>query len=148
MRKSDMDERGDYFTLKRYFTMLVLYNPDKESIIESGSEADAITAETVGAALLSLAFDLDAVLVDNRGATVAFQEKVTVEPSELVPAMCCHLASQRTANRAVCALSSLLRLGNMVGEEAFIRAVYKYEAPASDGKGASNALDAVLSLLE
>ena len=145
----DVEGRGNYFTLRRYLTALVLYDPNKDRPgTGSTGDEEAITAEIVAAALSSLAQDLDSIVRDERGATVAFEEKVSVQSETLVAAICRHLSNDGTADRAVRALSSLLALGNVLGDEDFAKAVYFQDTIEEKGKEARPALDAVLTLLE
>ena len=151
-------ERGNYFSMRRYLTPLQLYDGEngeqlrqafgrtssRVSFDDDGSDAGAgaagnesIRASNVAAALTSLSQDLDSVLLDS----TSFSEKVTIPADILVPAISRHLALEETSDRAIRALSNLLALGNVVGDNSFVSAVYLQE-------DASTVFDNILNLLE
>lgn len=128
----DVDQ-GNFFSMRRYLTVLHLYNPQTTTPEqESGGVA---TAANVNAALAALTVDLDQMV--NEADRLA--EKVTIPASTLVPEILKHLHSADTADRAVRCLASLLSLESVAGQTNFAVAVYLY------GKAA---LSDLLSILE
>ena len=114
-------EHGNFFSMRRYLTPLQLY--DGEDINEGGVK---FSSKNVCAALCGLSQDLQSLLLDS----TSFTEKVTIPAEILVPAICRHLKSQETCAYAIKALSTLISLGNVVGEHKFLMEVYtqKYDA--------------------
>jgi hypothetical protein len=80
----------------------------------------------VAAALASLTQDLESVLQD----LTSFGEKVTIPHGVLIPAITRHLASTETSDRAIKALSILLSLGNVVGDNSFAATVFLHKNAA------------------
>ncbi len=98
-------ERGDYFSMRRYLTPLTLYTPPQ--IYSSEQE------KQIQAALYGLAQDLNACLLDS----TSFSEKVTLSPSQLVPAITNYLSGEVTSeiqDYAITTFSILLALANVV----------------------------------
>jgi len=119
-------QSGNYFTMRRYLPSLELFDP-KESLNafstnDDGNyeEGSGITETQVNAALASLTSDLNSVLMD----ATSFHEKITASAETLVPAITRHLEYSGTSDRAICALSTLLALGKIVGDNSFANAVY------------------------
>ncbi len=148
-------ENGNFFSMRRYLTPLLLYNGDnadelqmayasRSSTRSIGSSSDHGTAGNIGVdnvkgALTSLYQDLDSILLDSS----SFSEKMNIPADILVPAITRHLTSDDTSDRAIRALSSLLSLGNVVGDDSFVMAVYM-----QDGKGGKETLENIFRLLE
>lgn len=127
-------EQGNFFTLRRYLTPLTLYDPNTP---DDDNEDGAATPGNVNAALAALTSDLDQMVHNAEG----FEEKVTIPPEVLVPAIIKHLSTKsNTANRAVRAVASLLSMGAMVGKQDYAHAVYLY--------GGRKTLDRILTILE
>ncbi len=114
-------ENGNFFSMRRYLTPLQLY--DGEDIREDGIE---FTSKNVCAALSALSRDLESLLLDS----TSFTEKVTIPCDVLVPAICKHLKNQDTCDYAIRALSVLLSLGNVVGDNKFTIEVYAQDYDA------------------
>jgi hypothetical protein len=127
-------ERGNFFSMRRYLTPLILYEPSNDN--EEDEEGGVASAKNVSAALCALSTDLDSCLQNSS----SFQEKVTIPPDVLVPSIVKHLTSRTTSDRAVRALASLLALGSIVNKTDFAHAVYLY--------GGRQTLDDILQLLE
>ncbi len=123
-------EHGNFFSMRRYLTPLQLY--DGEDINEGGVE---FSSKNVCAALSGLAMDLESLLLDS----TSFTEKVTIPVDILVPAICNHLTSHETCAYAIKVLSTLLALGNVVGEQKFLIEVYAQER---------NVFEDIMNLLE
>jgi len=144
-------DKGNYFSMRRYLTPLLLYDEEKEAELQKafgnvslgtkknddGSVVESIDAKKVSAALSSLTQDLDAVMLD----ATSFGEKVTIPPDVLVPAISRHLLLDETCDRAIKALSTLLSLGSMVGDDSFAATVFLQ-------KDASRVLESICKLLE
>jgi len=164
-------ERGNYFSLRRYLTPLVLYDPnaaganlsasvhggggsiyDGFETSEDGEKTHAITSSQVSAALAALASDFDSYLMDS----TTISSKLTISPDVLVPAICRHLchgkdgssAAEGIVDQAVRALSSLLSLGNVSGDGTWARMVFAQEGNADVSITGKEVLDSVLKLLE
>ena len=135
-------DKGNYFSMRRYLTPLLLFNGESKSEEElqkafgssigssgsgktndDGSAVESIDVTNVSAALTSLTQDLEAVLLDS----TSFGEKVTIPPDVLVPAITRHLALEETSDRAIKALSTLLSLGNVVGDNSFAATVFLHQ---------------------
>eukprot|EP00978_Attheya_sp_CCMP212_P032199 scaffold124401_cov54-Attheya_sp.AAC.1 len=129
--------KSNYFSMRRYLTVLQVFDTSTTSVETDSSSKTKNTplARNVAAALSSLAADLDALLLDPTN----FEDKLTIEPNILVPAICRHLVLKSTSDRAIRALGSLLALGNMVGNDGFALSVYV------NGK---SVMDSILALLE
>ena len=98
-------ERGDYFSMRRYLTPLTLYTPPQVYSQEQKTQ--------IKAALYGLAQDLNACLLDS----TSFSEKVTLSPSQLVPAITNYLSGEmesETQDYAITTFSILLALANVV----------------------------------
>ena len=126
-------DKGNFFSMRRYLTALQLYDVEGESwgaagVSEYSSEDEdevgvktgEIKANDVAAALSSLAQDLDSVLLDS----ASFSEKVNIGANILVPAITKHLELDTTSDRAIRAIGNLLALGNVVGDDSFVLAMY------------------------
>ena len=124
-------ENGNFFPMRRYLTPLQLY--DGQDRNEGGIE---LTSKNVCAALSALSRDLESLLLDS----TSFTEKVTIPCHVLVPAICRHLKSQDTGDYAIRALSVLLSLGNVVGDNKFAIEVYAQEQ--------CHAFEDIMTLLE
>mmetsp|Transcript_62300 Transcript_62300/g.94080 ORF Transcript_62300/g.94080 Transcript_62300/m.94080 type:complete len:2134 (+) Transcript_62300:145-6546(+) len=126
-------EQGNFFSMRRYLTPLQLYDPDLNDDDDNG----VATSANVNAALAALTDDLNQIVHGSEG----FDEKVSIPPKILVPAIAKHLNSKsNTADRAVRALASLLSMGSMVGKTDYAKAVY--------GHGGRQTIDRILSILE
>eukprot|EP00529_Nitzschia_sp_RCC80_P002265 CAMPEP_0113516958 /NCGR_PEP_ID=MMETSP0014_2-20120614/41926_1 /TAXON_ID=2857 /ORGANISM="Nitzschia sp." /LENGTH=2154 /DNA_ID=CAMNT_0000413969 /DNA_START=305 /DNA_END=6769 /DNA_ORIENTATION=- /assembly_acc=CAM_ASM_000159 len=126
--------QGNFFSLRRYLTPLTLYDPDTP---DDDNEDGAATASNVNAALAALTSDLNQLMQNSEG----FEEKVTIPPEILVPAILKHLSQKsNTSNRAIRAVASLLSMGGMVGKQEYAHAVYLY--------GGRKTLDSILTILE
>jgi hypothetical protein len=165
-------ERGNYFSLRRYLTPLVLYDPsaaganlsasmhgggggsiyDGFETSEDGEKTHAITASQVSAALAALAADFDSYLMDS----TTISSKLTISPDVLVPAICRHLchsndgssAAEGIVDQAARALSSLLSLGNVSGDGMWARTVFSQDGNADVSITGKEVLDSILKLLE
>lgn len=130
-------DKGNYFSMRRYLTPLLLYDGDNTAELQKafgsnssstsrnddGSAVESINSTNVAAALTSLSQDLHSVLSDS----TSFSEKVTIEADVLVPAICRHLAADETSDRAIRALSTLLALGSVVNDNSFASALFLQE---------------------
>ena len=124
-------DKGNYFSMRRYLTPLLLFNGENEQELQKafgktnddGSAVESIDVTNVAAALTSLTQDLEAVLLDS----TSFSEKVTIPPDVLIPAITRHLALEETSDRAIKALSTLLSLGNVVGDNSFAATVFCHQ---------------------
>eukprot|EP00546_Thalassionema_frauenfeldii_P003313 CAMPEP_0178932090 /NCGR_PEP_ID=MMETSP0786-20121207/22378_1 /TAXON_ID=186022 /ORGANISM="Thalassionema frauenfeldii, Strain CCMP 1798" /LENGTH=2256 /DNA_ID=CAMNT_0020609251 /DNA_START=76 /DNA_END=6846 /DNA_ORIENTATION=- len=114
-------ERGNYFSQRRYLTPLTLYDPPPESDSSSklDEEVGVATHATVSAALCALTSDLDALILN------ASSVELTLEASDLVPAITKHLALRATSDRAVRCLASLLSLGAMGSTISYAKVFYQ-----------------------
>ena len=131
-------DKGNYFSMRRYLTPLLLFNGENEEELQKafgntsnrknddGSAVESIDVTNVAAALTSLTQDLESVLQDS----TSFGEKVTIPPDVLIPAITRHLASEETSDRAMKALSVLLSLGNVVGDNSFAATVFLHQNAA------------------
>jgi len=128
-------EQGNFFSMRRYLTPLTLYNPDTPD--DDDNENSVATPENVNAALAALTSDLDQMVHNTDG----FEEKLTIAPKVLVPAIIKHLNTRKdTSDRAIRAVASLLSMGSMVGKNDFAHAIYLY--------GGQAALNRILKILE
>jgi hypothetical protein len=127
-------DKGNYFSMRRYLTPLLLYDGDNSAELQKaygtssgknddGSAVEMIDSTNVAAALTSLSEDLDAILSDPS----SFSEKMTIGADKLIPAICRHLAADETSDRAIKALSNLLTLGSVVGDNSFASSMYLQE---------------------
>jgi FYVE zinc finger/WW domain len=127
-------EQGNYFSLRRYLTPLILYNPPtNERALDQ--EQGVATAQTVSAALCALTSDFDAMILNGE-----VNGKLTIDPEVLVPAITKHLTLNATSDRAVRAIASLLSLAAIINNTSWAIAVYNY--------GGKAAIDSILILLE
>lgn len=127
--------QGNFFSLRRYLTPLTLYDPDTPD--DDNDENGAATPSNVNAALAALTSDLNQLMQNSEG----FEEKVTIPPEILVPAIIKHLSQKsNTADRAVRAVASLLSMGGIVGKQDYAHAIYLY--------GGRKTLDRILTILE
>ena len=124
-------DNGNYFSMRRYLTPLLLVHADNEEEVQrafnagsrkndDGSAVEIMDNSNVSAALTSLTQDLESVLQDSS----SFEEKVTIPPDVLVPAITRHLGLEETSDRAIKALTTLLTLANVVGDNSFAATVY------------------------
>jgi len=116
-------QRGNYFSIRRYLTPLQLFNPEidlRSKGKNKSDEGNCISPDNVSAALTAFSEDLDSLLLD----PTSFSEKVTIPADVLVPAITRHLGLQSASERAIRALSNLLALGNVVGDNSFAHTVY------------------------
>lgn len=132
--------KGNYFSMRRYLAPLQLFDPNNavSAITESNDqEGSGITETQVCAALAALVSDLNAVLMD----ATSFHEKISISSETLVPAITRHLHYDGTSDRAICALSTLLDLGKIVGDNSFAVTVHTQQ-------GGPQVMDSILKLLE
>ena len=128
-------DKGNFFSLRRYLTVLHLYDPSSQ---QEEDPSGVATPANVNAALSALTLDLDQMVASADGK---LEEKVSsIPPSILVPEILKHLGSVETADRAVRCIAALLSLENVAGRSEFTVAVYLY------GKAA--AMSKLLDLLE
>jgi hypothetical protein len=114
-------EQGNFFSLRRYLTVLHLFDPDTTTAEEE--RGGVATAANVNAALSALTLDLDQMV----SAADQLKEKVTIPASTLVPEILKHLHSSATADRAVRCLASLLSLKSCAaGKTDLTVTVYLY----------------------
>ena len=149
-------DKGNYFSMRRYLTPLLLFDGNSSSSAavfsstststtnDDGSLVESISATNVAAALTSLAQDLQSCLSEfdsdsNTCMRTSFEEKVTIGANVLVPAICRHLGNEETSDRAIRALCCLLALGNVVGDHSFACALYLHEQEQEHANG--NATD-------
>lgn len=142
-------DRGNFFSMRRYWTVLHLYNPNKNNSNNKNTnskntkEEDSggvATAENVNAALSGLQQDLDQMVSSSEEALA---EKVTIPPETLVPEILKHLSAPDTSPRAVRCLAALLSLESIAaasGDSQYAVAVYLY--------GKSAAMADLMTLLE
>ena len=142
-------DKDNFFSMRRYLTPLLLYNGENEEELQKafgnmsnrknddGSAVESIDVTNVSAALTALTQDLESVLQDS----TSFGEKVTIPPDILIPAITRHLTSEETSDRAMKALSVLLSLGNVVGDNSFAATVFLH-------KNAAGVLENICKLLE
>lgn len=97
-------ERGNFFSMRRYLTVLHLYNGTDD-------ESGVATASNVNAALSALTQDLDQMV----HSADQLSEKLSIPPEVLIPELLKHLSYYDTCDRAVCCLASLLSLENLAG---------------------------------
>lgn len=160
--------KSNYFSMRRYLPALQLFDPtkplptvgttetkslknifnlDSEKIdSESSSEYSGVTEEQVCAAISSLISDLDDVLMD----ATSFHEKVTIPANILIPAISRHLNYSGTSDRAIHALSTLLALGKIVGDDSFAVAVFE-KSSSENGETSEediNIINSIHKLLE
>jgi FYVE zinc finger len=127
-------EQGNFFSMRRYLTPLILHDADNPDADEENGVA---SYTNVNAALAALTSDLDQILQNAEG----FEEKVTIPTNVLVPNIVKHISTRsETHERAIRTLASLLSLGSMVGKCDYAHAVYFY--------GGKKTLDQVLWTLE
>ena len=136
MCHSDIVEHGNFFSMRRYLTPLQLYDGEDIMMTAEGGDAMEFTSQNVRAALSGLARDLESLLLDSTG----FTEKVTIPSDVLVKAICRHLKNQDTCHFAIKVLSTLISLGNVVGDMTFLMEVYTIRG--------ENVFDDIMTLLE
>jgi FYVE zinc finger/WW domain len=124
-------EQGNFFSMRRYLTVLHLYEPGMEEV--PGSVA---TTANVNAALSALTQDLDQMV----SAADRLEEKMTIPAATLVPEILKHLSAGETADRAIRCIASLLSLESIAGKSDFAVAIYIY--------GKKTAVDDILAILE
>jgi FYVE zinc finger/WW domain len=124
-------EQGNFFSMRRYLTVLHLYEPGMEEV--PGSVA---TIANVNAALSALTQDLDQMVT----AGDRLEEKMTIPAATLVPEILKHLSAPETADRAIRCIASLLSLESIAGKSEFAVAIYIY--------GKKTAIDDILAILE
>ena len=125
----DVDQ-GNFFAMRRYLTVLHLYEPGMEE------NNDVATTKNVNAALSGLTQDLDQMV----SSAEQLEEKVTIPPDILVPVILKHLHMLETSDRAIRCVASLLGLESLAGKTDFAVAIYLY--------GKKEALDHILDILE
>ena len=127
-------EQGNFFSMRRYLTPLILHDPETP---DDDEESGVASYTNVNAALAALASDLDQILQHAEG----FEERVTIPTNTLVPNILKHISTRlETHERAVRTLASLLSLGSLVGKSDYAHAVYIY--------GGKHTLDQILRTLE
>ena len=124
-------EAGNFFSLRRYFTPLHLYNGGDGQDQDSSGVA---TASNVNAALSALTQDLEQMV-----QTGNVPENKAIPPDVLLPEILKHLAEPETANRTVRCLASLLAARALI-DNAGEYALYMYQS--------KEALNHLLSVLE
>jgi len=136
-------DKGNYFTFRRYLIPLQLYdeNTERPSHLSGSGKASEddgwIGPDNVSGALTAMSTDFDALLLD----PTSLSEKVSIPADVLVPAITRHLGLHGISTRAIRALSNLLALGNVAGDNSFALAVYTQ----ADSK---TVLDDMFNLLE
>ena len=126
-------EKGNFFSLRRYFTPILLYTPGHHSVEDDG----VASASNVNAALAALTSDFDQML---NNPPTSLDDKVTIPPSVFVPALMNQLFSRETADRTVRAIASLLALESVVGKAEYAHALFLY--------GGNRAMESIMGLLE
>lgn len=127
-------EKGNFFSLRRYFTPILLYKPGQHS---ADQEEGVASASNVNAALAALTSDFDQMLSN---PSTTFDEKVSIPPDVFIPALVEHVFHRETADRTVRALASLLALESMAGKNNYAHAIFLY--------GGKRAMESILGLLE
>jgi hypothetical protein len=145
-------DRQNYFSMRRYLTPLLLYDGENAEDLRQAFGSSRSTGriddsehgvggyigmDNVAGALTSLSQDLESILLDPS----SFSDKMTIPTEVLVPAISRHLNSDETSDRAIRALSSLLSLGNVVGNDSFVMEIYLQD----DGKAV---FEQIFKLLE
>jgi hypothetical protein len=128
--------------LRRYLSTLQLFDPSS-----AAPEDNREAAGNVAGALASLASDFDAVLMDSS----SFEEKITLPPEILIPAMARHLQHPVTSMYAIRAISTLLALGSVVGDNSFAYALFSWKTgdnKDSDSDDETTFFDALMTVLE
>ncbi len=123
-------EKGNFFAMRRYLTVLHLYEPGMEE------NNDVATTKNVNAALSGLTQDLDQMV----SSAEQLEEKVTIPADILLPVVLKHLHMLETSDRAIRCVASLLGLESLAGKTDFAVAIYLY--------GKKEALDHILDILE
>lgn len=128
---------GNFFSMRRYLTVLHLYKPAAEQ--KSDDEAGVATIGNVNAALSALCQDLQQMV---QAGDTNLHEKVTIPPELLLPEILKHMKQRETADRAVCCIAALVALESLAGDQKadFTTAIYIY--------GKKDALNDILGLLE
>ena len=125
-------EAGNFFSLRRYFTPLHLYNGgDGHDLDVSG----VATASNVNAALSAFTQDMEQTL--QTGNTSNMDAK-SIPPQVLVPEILKHLAQPETADRTVQCMAALL------ATKALAESTAEYALPMYKSKSALNHLLSVL----
>ena len=127
-------EKGNFFSLRRYFTPILLYKPGQHS---SNQEDGVASAANVNAALAALTSDFDQMLSN---PSTTFEDKVTIPPDVFIPSLVEHLFHRETADRTVRALASLLALESIAGKTEYAHAIFLY--------GGKRAMESIMGLLE
>jgi FYVE zinc finger/WW domain len=127
-------EKGNFFSLRRYFTPILLYKPGQHS---ADQDEGVASAANVNAAIAALTSDFDQML---NNPTTSMSDKVTIPPDVFVPALVEHLYSRDTADRTVRAIASLLALESVAGKKEYAHAIFLY--------GGKRAMESIMELLE
>ena len=126
-------EKGNFFSLRRYFTPILLYSPGHHSADDDG----VASASNVNAALAALTSDFDQMLTN---PSTSLSDKVTIPPDVFIPALVEQLFSRDTADRTVRAIASLLALESVAGKAEYAHALFLY--------GGARAMESIMGLLE
>lgn len=127
-------EKGNFFSLRRYFTPISLYKHDQHS---SNQEEGVASATNVNAALAAMTSDFDQMLSN---PSTSFEDKVTIPPDVFIPALVEHLFHRETADRTVRALASLLALESMAGKNEYAHAMFLL--------GGRRVMESIMDILE
>lgn len=130
---------GNFFSVRRYLTVLHLVDPSKPDLKIGDDDAGVATRSNVNAALSALCQDLQQMV---QSGDTSLHEKVKIPPEILVPEILKHLKHTETADRATCCIASLVALESLAGDQKsdYTTAIYIY--------GKKDAIDYLLKILE
>ena len=114
---ADVEERGNFFSFRRYLTPLHLSQPGQYS------EDGVTSVSNINAALAALTTDVNQMLqnpVDNP------MDRISIAPTVLIPELWKHLKPTETADRSMCAIAALLALEAMADQTALAAAIYQH----------------------